>query len=181
MVKRIRLARRLAIYIILILVVMMVLINGTIILIMELRLQKLSQEASEEYLQAKIQSMDVSTYQFVQSFDHLVGSLKSELNNTAFTIANKFYSSEAKYLYEHSFLVFNNSDQIAYINGTIDMDVDREISLGYYDYDGNGINDFETTGCSVFGDIESQLTFLVNFIYKLTQHLRVSFLMKAVS
>ncbi|MCE7748981.1 MAG: sensor histidine kinase [Candidatus Heimdallarchaeota archaeon] len=157
MVKRIRLARRLAIYIILILVIMMVLINGSIILIMELRLQRLSQEASEEYLQAKIQSMDVSTYQFVQSFDHLVGSLKSELNNTALTIANKYYSSEASNLYEHSFLAFNNSDQIAYINGTIDMNVDRESSIGYYDYDGNGINDFETTGCSVFGDIESQL------------------------
>ena len=51
---------------------MTLLINGTIILLMELRLQSISKEASEEYLEVKIQSMDISTYQFVQSFDQLV-------------------------------------------------------------------------------------------------------------
>ncbi|MCE7739461.1 MAG: sensor histidine kinase [Candidatus Heimdallarchaeota archaeon] len=157
MVKRTRLARRLAVYISLILFVMTLLINGTIILLMELRLQSISKEASEEYLEVKIQSMDISTYQFVQSFDQLVGNMKTELNNTALTIVNQFFSEEASTLYQHDFLNFNSTDEYAYIDGIIDMKVDRENNLGYYDHDKNGINDLETTGCCVFGDIETRL------------------------
>ncbi len=157
MSKRMRLARRLTIYIVLVLFILMFLINGTIILVMELRIKNISQEASEEYLQAKIQSMNVSTYQFVQSFDHLVGGLKLELNNTVMTIRNQLFSNEANNIYEHSSIMFNDTDEYVYVNASLEMEVDREDNLGFYDYDNNGINDFETTGSSLYGDVDSQL------------------------
>lgn len=157
MVRRTRLARRLALYVVVVIFILMFLINGSIILLMELRLNKISSEASDKYLDAKIQSMDVSSNQFVQSFDQLLGGMKIELNNTVQAISSNLYAEGSSSLYEFNSITFNGTDEQIYSNGNVNLTLDRENYLSFIDNNEDGINDYETPGGSIFGDVINQL------------------------
>ena len=157
MPRRTRLARRLALYVVGLLFILILLIDGSIILLMELRLNKISSDASDKYLDAKIQSMDVSSYQFVQSFDQLIGGMKIELNNTVQAISHSYYSKGSNLIYEHNFIQFNKTDEKFYANGTLDLYLDRDKYPSYYDYNHDGVNDYDTPGGMLFGDVLTQL------------------------
>ncbi len=124
---------------------------------MELRLATISAEASDKYLDAKIQSMDVSSNQFVQSFDQLIGGMKDELNNTVQSISSSLYAEGSSSLYEYNYIAFNNSDEQIYTNGNVSLTIDREEYVSFFDYNEDGENDYETAGGSIFGDVINQL------------------------
>ncbi|MHA1260322.1 MAG: hypothetical protein ACTSRO_11900 [Candidatus Heimdallarchaeaceae archaeon] len=157
MAKRRRLARRVAIYTIALLFIMTILVNSLIILVMEINTKKIVQNASNKYLDAKIQTMDTSIFQFVQSFDQLIGNMKKILNNTSQTVRSKFYTNENENDFVQNSIQFNSTDEFVFLDGVINASIDRLREINYYDHNGDGINDLAIPGSSLLGNIKNFL------------------------
>ncbi|MHA1304564.1 MAG: HAMP domain-containing protein, partial [Candidatus Heimdallarchaeaceae archaeon] len=156
--KRVSIARRWVLSTIFFLILTLLLVITTNSFIMELRIQAIKDDATEKYLDAEIESMELSSYQFVHSFDSLIGNNILNLNSTSAFITHQLFSETATKEFTYSSLNFNGSDETFYLNGFINASVRREKNIGYLDYYNDGRNVFDTPGMTLFGDIKNQLT-----------------------
>jgi len=124
---------------------------------MEINTKKIVQNASNKYLDAKIQTMDTSIFQFVQSFDQLIGNMKKILNNTSQTVRSKFYTNENENDFVQNSIQFNSTDEFVFLDGVINASIDRLREINYYDHNGDGINDLAIPGSSLLGNIKNFL------------------------
>jgi len=153
MVKKISLARQWLILSFIFLLIILILFTTSISLFLELNFSRIDKESSTEYLNAKIESMMLSSYQFIQSLDTLIGSNLVDLNFTANNIENRLLNHLAVEKYVFGDVFFNKTDEIVYLDGIINADFDREKEIGFLDYFNDGRNVFDTPGLSINGDI----------------------------
>lgn len=127
--KKVNLARQWVLSTILTVSFSLFIIMGSNTLILETRIQGLTQSTFDKYLESKIESMELSSYQFASSIDSLFEGYIVSLNNTAKYISHQLYSNESLEIYEKNYLEFTNSDETLYLNGLINASVRREEKL----------------------------------------------------
>ncbi|UJG43860.1 MAG: sensor histidine kinase [Candidatus Heimdallarchaeum endolithica] len=155
--RKVKLARQWVLSTILTVSFSLFIIMGSNTLILETRIQDLTQSTFDKYLETKIESMELSSYQFASSIDSLFEGYIVSLNNTANFISHQLYSNETTGLYEKNHLELTNSDETLYFDGTVNATVRREEKIGYFDFFNDGTNILDTPGLVVFGDIKDEI------------------------
>jgi len=157
-VKKVNLARQWVLSTILTVSFSLFIIMGSNTLILETRIQGLTQSTFDKYLESKIESMELSSYQFASSIDSLFEGYIVSLNNTAKYISHQLYSNESLEIYEKNYLEFTNSDETLYLNGLINASVSREEKIGYLDFYNDGTNIMDTPGLVITGKIKNTIS-----------------------
>ncbi|MCK4845709.1 MAG: hypothetical protein KAS95_08550, partial [Candidatus Heimdallarchaeota archaeon] len=157
MVQRFSLSRRLIVITISASFLLLLLLISFISIATEIRIDRIYEQASEDYLDSKITSMHIASNQFVQSIDNLIGGMKVALNKTVNSLKTSLFSDSAFSTYVSNISFFNNQDCYSYIDGYINSSADRLSNIFFYDSNSDGINDMELPGAALFGDVKSQL------------------------
>jgi len=157
MVQRFSLSRRLIVITVSVSFLLLLLLISFISISTEIRIDRIYEQASEDYLDSQITNMHIASHQFVQSINNLIGGMKVALNKTVNTVRTSLFSDSAFSTYVSNISFYNNQDCYSYIDGYINSSVDRISNIYFYDSNSDGINDMELPGAALFGDVKSQL------------------------
>ncbi len=145
-------------FILIALALILFVISTSISIAMEIEIRGIYEDAESKYLEQTIDHLNDTTNQFILSFDTTLGQSKVSLNTTSQFIASKYFSEKGEELYTKSTATTNGTDSIVYINGSVDMNIDRMSNIGHYDFNNDGLNDLDTPGGLIYGDILNNLT-----------------------